>query len=103
MLLADYTRRHLLPAEKFKDFVAPPESIPKSIGHHAEWINAIKTNGESLCNFAYSGALSETILLGNVAYRTGKKLEWDAKNLKAPNCPEADHFIRREYRKGWEL
>jgi len=55
------------------------------------------------CNFEYSGALSETILLGNVAYRTGQKLEWNAKELKATNCPAAAAFIRREYRKGWEL
>jgi hypothetical protein len=43
------------------------------------------------------------VLLGNVAYRTGQKLQWDAKNLKATNCSEADRFIRREYRKGWTL
>jgi len=43
------------------------------------------------------------VLLGNVAYRTGDKLRWDAENLKAVNCPEADRFIRREYRRGWAL
>ena len=53
--------------------------------------------------FSYSGPLSETLALGNVAYRVGKKLEWDPVLLKATNCPEADQFIRREYRKGWSL
>ena len=55
------------------------------------------------CNFDYASCLTEAVLLGNVAYRSGKKLQWDAANLKATNCPEADRFIRREYRKGWEL
>ncbi|MBI2825346.1 MAG: hypothetical protein HYX69_11735 [Planctomycetia bacterium] len=49
-------------------------------------------------------ALPQAVLLGNVSYRTGgKKLEWDADRLKAANCPEADNFLNREYRKGWEL
>ncbi len=56
-----------------------------------------------MCNFDYSGMLIENNLLATVAFRTGKKLEWDATNLKAVNCPEADQFIRREYREGWSL
>ena len=47
--------------------------------------------------------LTESILLGNVAIRAGKQLEWDGPNLKVTNCPEADQFIKREYRKGWTL
>jgi predicted dehydrogenase len=103
MLLADYGRYRLLPDEQFKDFTPPEKSIPDSIGHYNEWINAIKTGTQSLCNFDYSGALTETILLGNVAFRAGEKFTWDAANLKPVNCPRAESFIRREYRKGWEL
>ena len=55
------------------------------------------------CRFAYSGVLTEAVLLGNVAYRSGKALEWDAKNIKFPNAPEAEQFLHYEYRKGWEL
>ncbi|MBC8868218.1 MAG: gfo/Idh/MocA family oxidoreductase, partial [Planctomycetes bacterium] len=55
------------------------------------------------CGFDYSGPLTETVLLGNVAYRAGKKLLWDAENAKATNCPDADQFIRHEYRRGWTL
>jgi hypothetical protein len=55
------------------------------------------------CNFGYSGPLSEAVLLGTVAYRTGKALEWDAANLKVTNTPEADQYVRRAYRKGWEI
>ena len=53
--------------------------------------------------FSYSGPLSETLALGNVAYRVGKKLQWDAKNLKATNCPEVDQYIKKTYREGWVL
>jgi len=101
MLLADYDRHLLLPEKDFTGFVPPPHTIPDSIGHHAEWIQACKTGGLTTCRFDYSGALTETILLGNVAYRTGKKLEWDAKNLKAKNAPEASQFLYPTYRSNW--
>jgi predicted dehydrogenase len=103
ILLADYNRHLLLPKEKFTDYKRPEPTIPKSIGHHKEWIEACKTGSPTTCNFDYSGALSEAVLLGMVSYRTGRKLEWDAENLKAANCPEADRFIRRPYREGWTL
>jgi len=103
MLIADYGRNQLLPAEKFADFKRPDPFIPESIGHHREWIEACKTGGPTTCNFDYSGALTEAALLCNVALRTGKKLTWDAAALKAVGCPEADGFLRREYRQGWTL
>jgi predicted dehydrogenase len=103
MLLADYNQHKLLPEEQFKDFQAPEPFIPNSIGHHEEWIQACKTGGPTTCNFDYSGALTEAALLCNVALRTGQKLKWDAKKLKAVGCREAEKFLRREYRKGWEL
>ena len=56
-----------------------------------------------MSNFDYAGPMTESVLLGNVAVRAGKKIEWDAKNLKVTNCPEAAPIIHREYRKGWEL
>ena len=102
-LFANYSSYRFFPKEKFAGYEPPPKSIPKSIGHHAEWIKACKEGTPTTCNFDYSGALSETVLLGNVSYRTGKQLDWDAKNLKATNCPEADKFIRKEYRDGWEV
>jgi hypothetical protein len=93
----------LLPEEKFKDFKRPEPSIPDSIGHHQEWILACKTGSPTTCNFEYSGALTEANHLGNVAYRTGRKIEWNPATLQVTNAPEAAKFIRREYRKGWEL
>lgn len=96
-------RYELYPKEKFAGLEPPPQTISRSIGHANEWITACKTGKPTTCGFDYSGPLTEAVLLGNVAYRTGEKLQWDAKNLKATNCPEADQFIHREYRKGWTL
>jgi predicted dehydrogenase len=103
MLIADYGRRKLLPEEKFSEFPPPAPFIPNSIGHHKEWLLASKTGGPTTCNFGYASILTETVLLGNVAYRAGKKLEWNAPALKARNNPDAMKYIHREYRKGWEL
>jgi hypothetical protein len=103
MLVSDYGRHKLLPEADFKDYKRPEPTIANSIGHHKEWIESIRTGKPSLCTFDYSGTLAECVLLGNVAYRTGKKLEWDASTLRARNAPEADRFIKREYRKGWTL
>src|SRR5262249_795496 len=86
-LLPDYGQRKLLPEDKFKYFDAPKQTIPASIGHHREWLHAIKHGGKTTCNFAYSGALAETVLLGNVAYHCGKKIEWDGKAGRVTNVP----------------
>ncbi|MFH1924827.1 MAG: gfo/Idh/MocA family oxidoreductase, partial [Planctomycetota bacterium] len=103
MLLADYSKHQLLPEADFSGFQAPEPTIPASVGHHKEWINACKTGSPTTCNFGYSGPLTETALLGDVSYRAQSKLQWDAENLKATNCPAADNFIQREYRQGWSL
>lgn len=103
MIISDYGRNMVLPAEKFADFKRPEPTIPASIGHHKEWLQAIRTGGPTTCNFDYSGALTEAVMLGVVAYRSGKSLEWDAANLKVTNAPEAQQFVHKEYRKGWVL
>jgi len=103
MLLANYSKHQLLPEADFVGFKPPEPTIPASIGHHQEWVRACKTGEPTTCNFGYSGPLTETVLLGNVSYRVQSKLEWDAQNLKATNCPEADKFIKRQYREGWVL
>ena len=103
MLLADYNKLALLPEEQFRDFPRPAPTIPESIGHHREWLLACKTGSATTCNFDYSGGLTEANHLGNVAYRVGKKIAWDPAKLECPGTPEAARFIKREYRKGWEL
>ncbi len=103
MLLSDYGKHSLLPEAKFADFKRPDPFIPKSLGHHAEWIHACKTGAPTTCNFEYAGWLTEANHLGNVAFRAGKKLEWDAKKMRATNAPEIEPMIHRRYRKGWKL
>jgi hypothetical protein len=89
--------------EQFKAFKPPEPTIANSIGHHKEWIEACKSGGSTTCNFDYAGALTECVLLGTVSYRSGKSFEWDAVKLKAKGEPEADKFVSKEYRKGWEV
>ncbi len=103
MLLSNYHEHHLLPEEKFADFERPDHSIPSSIGHHKEWVEAIKNGGTTTCNFDYSGALTEAVLLGVASYRSGEPIEWDAENLRVTNSEKAQQFIHKEYRKGWTL
>ena len=102
-LVADYDRYKLLPEEKFKDFTPPKQTIAPSIGHHKEWIEAIKGRGKTLCNFAYSGALAETVLLGNVAYRSGRSFAWDDKAGTTDAAEATPYLQRTSYRKGWTL
>jgi predicted dehydrogenase len=103
MMFADYGSYRLFPQEKFAGFTPPAPSIPKSTGHYVEWITACREGTPTTCNFDYSGALSEAVLLGTVAYRLGKRLDWDGTTLKATNCPEADRLVRKQYRAGWEV
>lgn len=103
MILADYSRHILLPEKAFADFQRPKPTLPRSPGHHAEWIRACKGGPPTSADFEYSGLLTEANHLGNVAYRVGKKIEWDHANLRCPNAPEASQYIRRQYRKGWDL
>jgi predicted dehydrogenase len=112
MLLGDLFTWKLLPERRFPDLRAPRRARPVAAGfswepdssdHYRQWIAACKTGSPTSCHFGYAGPLTEAVLLGNVAYRLGEKLHWDAKNLKAADCPRAEPFLRRPYRKGWTL
>jgi len=107
---ADYGEQYrLLPEKQFEGYKAPKPTLPRNgrsdLGMKEEWVRAIMANKPSiaLSNFDYAATLTEAILLGNVAMRVGKKLEWDAEQLKVTNAPEAAQFIKPEYRKGWEI
>ncbi|MBN1422399.1 MAG: Gfo/Idh/MocA family oxidoreductase [Planctomycetes bacterium] len=93
----------LLPESRMKETPPPPRMLPRVSGWMRDWIDAAKGGNPSSSNFDVAGPMVEAILLGNVAVRTGKKLEWDGANLKAKNAPEADRFIRPEYRAGWTI
>ncbi len=93
----------LLPEAKMKAYKRPAPTLPRSNGHHRDWLDACKGGPAASSNFSYSTRLTEVVLLGIVALRTGKKLDWDASRMKVLNAPEADAFIKETYRKGWEI
>jgi predicted dehydrogenase len=93
----------LLPREKFANYQPPAPTIPRSPGHHQEWINACKGGPPAMSNFDYASALTETALLGNLAIITGERINWDARRMRAVNSPKADKLVRPTYRQGWTL
>ncbi|MBL9127416.1 MAG: gfo/Idh/MocA family oxidoreductase, partial [Verrucomicrobiales bacterium] len=103
MLLADYDQLRVFPEAEFAGRPAPARWIPDSPGHHEEWLRAIRGGAPNQSPFEYGAKVTEIGLLGNVAHRVGKALEWDAARIRATNCPEADRFIHHEYRAGWKL
>jgi predicted dehydrogenase len=103
MLLSDYGKYLLLPDKDFEGYQPPEPSLPRVESHYAEWLEACRNGKQSSANFEYSGWLTESNHLGNVAYRVGKKIEWDPVGLRATNAPEADRLLRCPYRKGWSL
>jgi predicted dehydrogenase len=98
----------LIPEARAKAYGDPPRKLPRSIGHHKEWISACKGGPAAGSNFDWAGPLTEVVLLGNVALRqqmreelTTKKLLWDGPKMRFTNSDEANKFLRREYRQGW--
>jgi len=104
-ILSDFTggNSRLIPESKMKEYKQPPKTIPRSIGHHEEWIEACKGGKPAGANFEFSGLVTEALLLGNVSLRLRKKLYWDGPNLKVTNVPEANEYLHFQYRQGWVL
>jgi predicted dehydrogenase len=96
-------RPTLLPGAKDEAYKRPAKTLPRSKGHHRDWLDAIKGGPQASANFEYGAALTEIGLLGLVAMRVKKKMYWDAKAMKATNAPEADKFLKESYRPGWEI
>jgi predicted dehydrogenase len=93
----------LLPDANFRGHKRPTPTEPRSPGHHAEWIRACKGGPAAYCNFVdFAAKITEVMLLGGLALRVGKRIEWDAAAMRTKNCPEADALIDRRYRRGWE-
>ncbi len=93
----------LLPEDQFADFKGPEPCLPKSPGHHAQWIAACKTGSRTGSNFGYSGPFTEIVLLGNVAFRVGTTIGFDPATGKIANAPKSEQFLAKPYRKGWEV
>ncbi len=103
VLAAHGAAPRLIPESRMKDFERPKPFLPRGVDHYQEWVLACKGGPEPLSNFDYAGPLTEMVLLGNVAIRTGKKLNWDGPNMRVTNVPEADEYIHCQYRQGWAL
>jgi predicted dehydrogenase len=94
----------LLPKEQYAGYEPPAPTLPRAEeGHYMEWINACKGGPAAMSNFDYAAPFTETFLLGLIALRVNKKLEWDGPNMTFTNAPEANQYLKREYRKGWEI
>ena len=94
----------IIPEEKMKEIAPtlPPKTLPRVTGDHfAEWIRACKGGPQAGSHFGYAARLTEMCLLGNVAIRARRSLEWDAAAMKVTNLPDANQFITKEYRPGW--
>jgi predicted dehydrogenase len=93
----------IIPEEKMQAYERPPKTIPRSIGHRQEWVAACKGGTPGGTNFEFSGPLSEMVLLGNIALRTGEKLYWNSEKMEFTNSSEANQYLHRQYREGWSL
>jgi predicted dehydrogenase len=96
-------RPRRLPSSQADNFTPPQPTLPRSGGHHRDWLDACTGGPPAGSNFAYGARLTEIALLGVLSLRTGRRIEWDAADLKARGVPAADAIIRESYRKGWEL
>jgi predicted dehydrogenase len=95
----------LIPESRMKEYGKPPQMLPRSPGHHKEWIEACKAGKpqDAKSGFWYAGPFVEALLVGNLAVRLKTRVEWDSKTMRSPNCPEADNYITKFYRVGWTL
>ena len=100
----------LIPEARMREYGRPPQRIERSPGHHKEWLIACKGGPAARANFDWAGPLTEVVLYGNIAlrmekqlYEKGLKLHCDGPNMKITNLPEANRYIRDEYRDGWML
>jgi hypothetical protein len=93
----------LYPRKQFAGYQWPEPTQPRWPEVHQDWLQAIKNGTKPGCPFEYSGPMTEAYLLGNIALKVGQKIQWDPVKFEIPNCPEANGFLRREYRAGWTL
>ncbi|MCC6488590.1 MAG: Gfo/Idh/MocA family oxidoreductase [Candidatus Hydrogenedentes bacterium] len=96
-------RPRLLPKSRMESYQQPPQTLARSIGHHAEWVEACKGGAPARSSFDFAGPLTEAVLLGMVAVRARRHLVWDSASLTVTNSPEANALVTKQYRKGWEL
>lgn len=112
IIMTDVAGRNprLVPESCMKTYKMPPKTLPRSPGHFQEWIDACKGGQPAGSNFDFASRLTETVLLGCVALRpelreamARQRLEWDGAKHQFTNVPEANKFLRTEYRAGYSL
>jgi predicted dehydrogenase len=91
----------LMPEREFRDFPQPPKTLRRTIGHYKEWTTGAKTGEPTNCNFSFGARMTEIALLGTLAARSARYLEWDTDRMRVPNDDEANRWISPPYRKGW--
>jgi predicted dehydrogenase len=94
----------LLPDSRMRDYRRPAKSLPRSIGHYAEFLEACRKGTPTMSSFRFAGPLTESVLLGMVCIRVGgQRLLWDANRLEIINHPAANRYLHYDYRSGWTL
>jgi predicted dehydrogenase len=94
----------LIPEAAMRDYQRPPKTLPRVKGsHEMDWVRAAKAGEQPGAHFGYSGPLTETCLLGNVAKRMDARIEWNAADMRITNLPDANRYVRADYRPGWSL
>ncbi len=93
----------LVPESRNADFQPPAKTLERTVGHYIEWVAACKGGKPAHCNFNFGGLLTEVALLGTLAVKTGKQLNWDPANLRITNDEAANQLINPPYRAGWSL
>lgn len=93
----------IIPESKMREYGRPPRVLPRSKGHHRDWLDACKGGPKACSDFSYGARLTEFVLLGDVAIRAGKKVLWDGPNMKVTNAPEAQKLVEADYRPGFDL
>jgi predicted dehydrogenase len=93
----------LLPRKQFDGYRPPAPTLPRTTSHHQEWVDACRGRGTAQSPFTYAATLTEALLVGNLALRTGRDIAWDAQQMQATGDPGADALVRPPFREGWSL
>ena len=104
-ILANFTggSPRLIPEEKMQAYERPPQSLPRPENEYVQWINACRGSEPAGARFSVVRPINETICIGTIALRVKQKLNWDDDNMIFTNSDEANQYIHRKYRPGWEL
>lgn len=93
----------IIPESKMRAYKRPPRTLPRVTGHHSNWLDACRGKAKTTTHFDYAGPMTEFVLMGNVALRAGRKIDFDWKKMNVTNAPDANTLIQPGYREGWTI